>query len=762
MGFKERKASDRSSNQGKISKATKSSNQDERFDTSKPQFRKQKSKDTKIELDSRFSTVLTDPKFQLQTLDKYGRKQSKDAKYLKQQASKEKMSEFYTIKSQEDGGPKLQAKNIDKRFALDEGAINQSLKESKDFKRPESDENENDNNEVDTVSRIAYLTALSRGEVEISSSEDEASEGDDESDEEESGNTTLDIKQENPGVLDPSYIEDITAVLDFTSNASPYLAVMNADWTHFRAVDIFAIISSFVPNGAVLRVSVYPSNFGKERLKKEELFGPVDVWKSDKRSNRNESSGDSEQEDSDDDNESNGDCIDNDEVGESRANNIIESVDDSDFDPEKLRLYEASRLKYYFAVVEFANTQYTDIAYKEVDGMEFEHSSAALDLRIIPVEEISNVVENRKLRDEATGVPSSYNPPDFVVNALQQSTVQCTWDAGDKNREILLTKYNVSGQTWGQVSDADDLKAYVASDQSSDEEGSVRISNNKSDRLRSMLGLESDDDDNGKVNSESDDSSQSDNEDEYVTQASYIPGTLNKTTTCTLTVNDEKQDRELTPWEKYQEKRQQKKREKRAAVRDKRKQVNEERRKGKSKVIVKETKKVDDFFVDQSDSDEPIAATSQFVKTDADIKYDTVENTDDNERDFDIRGVQRLEKNKDKKLKGARKRKEERLTGNIGTDFQIDTTDERFKAVLEGTDERFGIDRTDPNFKETPAMKQILSEQTQHRTKQRKMNNEMKQSIGNVPDVNAHTMKPTSGSAALSALVSSIKSKVMR
>ena len=240
-------------------------------------------------------------------------------------------------------------------------------------------------------------------------------------------------------------------------------------------------------------------------------------------------------------------------------------------------------------------------------------------------------------------------------------------------------------------------------------------------------------------------------------ETSYIPGKLHKTAAFT----DEKLDRELTPWERFQEKRQQKKREKRAALREKRKQVNEERKKGSSKV--KETKKADDFFVEQSDVN-VVDASSPFVKIDTEAEYDggLVHDRTDDERDFDIRGVQRLEKNKDKKLTGARKRKEERLTGNVRTDFQIDTTDERFTAVLEGSDERFGIDRTDPNFKETPAMKQILSEQTRNRSKRRKPNSDKKQSMDKVPDVNALTMKPTSGSAALSALVSSIKSKVTR
>lgn len=443
MGFEERKASDRPGQGGK-NKGSGDNKEDDRFDTSKPQFRKPKSKDTKIELDNRFKTVLTDPRFQLQTLDKYGRKLSNNEK-----RNKEELGEFYTVNCGKDGDTKQRSKHVDERFAFDDDTTDQRFKESSESRKPSDSEQVEKNDKVDPVSRIAYLTALSRGEVEMSSSDDDTDDGvpneDDDDDESDDNNNAIGIEQEQPGVLDPSYIEDITAVVDFTANASPYLAVMNADWTHFRAVDIFAIISSFVPAGAVLRVTVYPSNFGLERLKKEELFGPVNVWKSDKRSSHGDD-GDfhSEQYHSDNDDDSI-EGTNNDNEIEYGRDIAVDATDDlnSDFDPEKLRLYEASRLKYFFAVVEFTNPQYTDIAYKEVDGMEFEHSSAALDLRIIPVEEIANVVENRRRRDEATGVPSNYNPPDFVVNALQQSTVQCTWDAGDRNREVLLTKYNV-------------------------------------------------------------------------------------------------------------------------------------------------------------------------------------------------------------------------------------------------------------------------------------------------------------------------------
>ena len=73
------------------------------------------------------------------------------------------------------------------------------------------------------------------------------------------------------------------------------------------------MLSSFLPkNGQILSVAIYPSEFGLERMKEEELHGPVGLF-------------DDEDEKKDDDSE---DDDDNDKL-----------------DDEKLRAYEKSRLR---------------------------------------------------------------------------------------------------------------------------------------------------------------------------------------------------------------------------------------------------------------------------------------------------------------------------------------------------------------------------------------------------------------------------------
>ena len=138
-----------------------------------------------------------------------------------------------------------------------------------------------------------------------------------------------------------------------------------------------------------------------------------------------------------------------------------------------------------------------------------------------------------------------------------------------------------------------------------------------------------------------------------------------------------------------------------------------------------------------------------------------------------MRGLEKLERHANKKLRGKRKRQLENLAANVsGQGFQVDTKDDRFSAMLEGTDDRFGIDRTNPAFKETTAMKTLLEEQAKRRKK-----NRSKRSKENVSDKSKQhsqssdgkngknnsdnpTHESSSGAMELSSLVKSLQTKV--
>jgi hypothetical protein len=321
-------------------------------------------------------------------------------------------------------------------------------------------------------------------------------------------------------------------------------------------------------------------------MAKEAQQGPANLWK--KTKSTSVTDGDGHDDDDDDDSQSDDDEMMNDSDSEDDSVDAHEQYlkqlrkeneeKESDFDTEKLRAYEASKLKYYFAVVEFSSSEYADIAYKEVDGMELEHSSAAMDLRSIPPDEVEGVVKDRKLRDEATSIPSNYQPPAFVVSALQQSSVKCTWEDGDEERQRKLTGYG-TGQpgAWGEVVEEDDLRAYLASDASTsdEDESGDEARNGKGSNLRKMLGLEgSDDDDDDSVGGDRNESSSEDEEEDndFAKQVTFIPGKA-KLEDRIRSKLQAKNAKELTPWEKYQQKRKEKRRERRQERRKLRKGI---------------------------------------------------------------------------------------------------------------------------------------------------------------------------------------------
>ena len=117
------------------------------------------------------------------------------------------------------------------------------------------------------------------------------------------------------------------------------LAIVNMDWDNIRAVDLMAVASSFLPaDGKILSVSVYPSEFGRERMEREELEGPPrEIFQSSK------PEGDSENEEDDASDE---------EAQDERIKKSLQTEQEaSDFNPTALREYQLQRLRYYYAIL---------------------------------------------------------------------------------------------------------------------------------------------------------------------------------------------------------------------------------------------------------------------------------------------------------------------------------------------------------------------------------------------------------------------------
>eukprot|EP00899_Mesostigma_viride_P010979 jgi/Mesvir1/19883/Mv13168-RA.1 len=70
------------------------------------------------------------------------------------------------------------------------------------------------------------------------------------------------------------------------------LALVEMDWSNVRAVDLYVLLSSFAPTpGGLLSVTVYPSDFGLEKMKEEEVRGPVDAWVDEEQPQKGEGGG---------------------------------------------------------------------------------------------------------------------------------------------------------------------------------------------------------------------------------------------------------------------------------------------------------------------------------------------------------------------------------------------------------------------------------------------------------------------------------------
>jgi hypothetical protein len=495
--------------------------QDDRFvlQLSAPIFKKSSNQRNKVVLDDRFKSVLTDERFRSApggTVDKYGRKKKKS---IENAFAAKELKEFYTVENTEE--------------AVDDSSSTKTF--GKVVAKQDAEE------------RLDYLTKLARGEVDaLDGSDSDSDSGDMEdiasSSDSSGGEEDMDV-MEDDSVIKQSVLDiPDSAAVEYGEEATKRLAVLNCDWEHLKATDIMMVLQSFCPAGkSVKKVTVYPSDFGLERMAAESRFGPQGIWKkteeqeddeevrSDGSDMGEESEGgeedsadgdqeddaaaDSDREDVDsnnsEDQEEDGDDIygnieyfgaddvededsnskaspthragrgqDGDLVRKEGAVGLVFHDDakrhieyqskqknkkkSSDLDEIALREYELSKLKYYFAIVDCDSIETANGLYEELDGLELENSAMTFDIRFVPNEE--NFAP-RQVRDSCLSLPAKYSPPAFIVQALQHTKVQCSWDEGEKDREHKLT--NIS--QWRQLNESDFMQ-YMASDNSSDDD----------------------------------------------------------------------------------------------------------------------------------------------------------------------------------------------------------------------------------------------------------------------------------------------------
>ncbi|KAI0567050.1 Pre-rRNA-processing protein Esf1 [Gracilaria domingensis] len=310
--------------------------------------------------------------------------------------------------------------------------------------------------------------------------------------------------------------------------ATKRLAVMGLDWSTTRAVDIFASLDSFCPPGKhVTSVEVHPSKFGLERLEKEATLGPQVLsnadWSVVQDARKQQSaavSKSSPQEESD---------------------NGSDNGSDSDEEEDE---YEEERLKYYYAVVQFADEASADAVYKQCDGVEYAQSGLDFDLRFIP----NDMKIETKPRDRANKVPDGYAPPDIASSSLNTCRVKLSWDADDPERVIL--KKRMVGK---REEDEQNLKAYLAS--SSDEEDGERDQIEEKKRL--LLGAIDGGDEDAEEHEDTD----------MNMQISFEPGMFEKGEEIVKRKQAREEQKSESAWEARMRRRAERKAEKRRARR---------------------------------------------------------------------------------------------------------------------------------------------------------------------------------------------------
>lgn len=189
------------------------------------------------------------------------------------------------------------------------------------------------------------------------------------------------------------------------------LAMVNMDWDFVNAMDILKVIEAFKPQASTVNsVTIYTSQFGKERLAQEEIQGPsirsARFAKSEKNGKK--------------------DSVDRLLMGDE---------DEDDLDERLVRKYQLERLRfvflmvdwlcrYYFAIIECDSVETARAIYTQCDGAEFERSSVTIDLRFVPDDVVFDEEDIKwdfvvKLicllsRDCVSESTNRYKPKDFV------------------------------------------------------------------------------------------------------------------------------------------------------------------------------------------------------------------------------------------------------------------------------------------------------------------------------------------------------------
>ncbi|XP_006051377.1 ESF1 homolog [Bubalus bubalis] len=450
------------------------------------------------------------------------------------------------------------------------------------------------------------------------------------------------------------------------------LAVCNMDWDRLKAKDLLALFNSFKPKGGVIfSVKIYPSEFGKERMKEEHVQGPVELL------------------------------------------SIPEDAPEKDWaSREKLRDYQFKRLKYYYAVVDCDSPETAAKIYEDCDGLEFESSCSFVDLRFIP----DDITFDDEPKDVASEVDlTAYKPKYFTSAAMGTSTVEITWDETDHERITTLNRKFKKEELLDM-----DFQAYLASSSEDEEEieeepqgddgvsveedGKTKKSQKDDEeqiaKYRQLLQVIQDKEKKGKEN-------------DMEMEIKWVPGL--KESAEEMVKNKLEGKDKLTPWEQFLEKKKEKKR-----LKKKQKALAEEASEDDvpsdvdmndpyfaeeaKKIGIKEKKKSTKSAKDDISPEEE----AEIERQKAEMALLVMDEEEESKKHFNYNKIVEHQNLSKKKKKQLMKKKE-----LLEDDFEVNVKDARFQAMY--TSHLFNLDPSDPNFKKTKAMERILEEKARQR-----------------------------------------------
>ncbi|KAM5483015.1 pre-rRNA-processing protein esf1 [Microsporum audouinii] len=634
---------------------------------SDPRYRLPSKKHTHVKLDKRFSHMLRDSDFSKNApVDRYGRKLARDD-------TRKQLEKFYRF--DEDDEDKDEQDEY-----LEEGYLS-------------IDDDDEVQKELQRVERVGYDPARDGG-FESSSSDESLS---DEEEDEDADN----IGEELPG---PGQQDTDIPIGDYTER----IAVVNLDWDNIKAQDLMAVFTSFLPaGGAIRKVSIYPSEFGRERMEMEEMDGPPKEIFSQNTKGEDEDSL-SEEEDEE-------------EVEEKIKNSLLVEGNGDDFDAGKLRQYQLERLRYFYAILTCSSREVAKHIYDAVDGTEYMSSANFFDLRFVPD---STDFTDDVPRDECTRLPDGYQPSDFVTDALQHSKVKLTWDADDRARKEAQERAFKGSR---KEIDENDLKAYLGSDSSEDEAEAAdvvetgatqKLSKKEAERarVRALLGL-SDKPEAGKK------------EAKPVGEMEVTFSAGLSATPARETVFANEPEKEETTREKYVRKERERKQRRKARLKASR--SGEGTHEGENDNKAGETKGAeedlgfDDPFFTAPELDAANAAKQRKEEKRKQQEQRRAEEEasaskraelellmmDDDKAapiaHFDMNEIEKAEKRSRKSGKYKRGKKDTTEAEPVDN-FEVNVKDPRFQSLFESHE--YAIDPTNPRFKQTKGMNTLLEE----------------------------------------------------